>query len=571
MTAFPKVFKGSIRGLKFDNLRGDFFGGITAAIVALPLALAFGVASGAGPSAGLYGAMFVGFFAALFGGTPSQVSGPTGPMTVVMASTLTALTAKNPETGLAMAFTVVMLGGLLQILMGVLQLGKYITLMPYTVISGFMSGVGVIIIVLQIGPLLGHAGTAGVANSLLGIPDVLRDIDPVAAGLGILTLAIVFAAPPRLNRILPAPLIALVGCTVLSVVLFPNSELPRIGEIPAGFPSVQIPHFTLGNLKDMLGYSVMLALLGSLDSLLTSLVADNITRTQHDSDRELIGQGIANTIAGLFGGLPGAGATMRTVINVQSGGKTSLSGIIHALVLAVIVLGAAALTEPIPHAVLAGILIKVGIDIIDWGFLKRAHRLSTKGAGVMYLVLVLTVFVDLVTAVVAGVFVANLLTIKALTDLQIQNVKAVTTAENEDWLSPEERSLLTAAKGRILMFRLSGPMSFGAAKAISRRLSIVENYEILILDLGNVPRLGVTAALAIETMLKDAIANKREVFLVEAGGKVQQRLQRLEVLRKLPPSHRVAGRLAALQLSLQLLEPPVPVVRATASYQRGHE
>ena len=571
MTDFLKVPLGKpFRGLKFDNLHGDLFGGITAAIVALPLALAFGVASGAGPSAGLYGAMFVGFFAALFGGTPSQVSGPTGPMTVVMASTLAALVAKHPETGLAMAFTVVMLGGLLQILMGLLQLGKYITLMPYTVISGFMSGVGVIIIVLQIGPLLGHKGTAGVVNSLLSIPAVLRDIDPVAAGLGALTLAIVFAAPPRLNRILPAPLIALVVGTVLSVTFFPNSEIPRIGEIPAGFPSMQLPRFAWSNLKDMLGYSVMLALLGALDSLLTSLVADNITRTQHDSDRELIGQGIGNTIAGLFGGLPGAGATMRTVINVQSGGKTSLSGMIHALVLAAIVLGAAALTEPIPHAVLAGILIKVGIDIIDWGFLKRAHRLSTKGAGVMYLVLVLTVFVDLVTAVVAGVFVANLLTIKALTDLQIQNVKAVTSAEGEDWLSPEERSLLQAAKGRILMFRLSGPMSFGAAKAISQRLSIVENYEILILDLGNVPRLGVTALLAIETMLKDAIAKRREVFLVGVGGQVQHRLQRLDILQQLPHSHRVAERLAALQLSLQLLQPPVPAVRVPSSYPGGH-
>lgn len=570
MTAFLKALKGLIHGLRFDNLRGDSFGGITAAIVALPLALAFGVASGAGPIAGLYGAMCVGFFAALFGGTPSQVSGPTGPMTVVMASTLAALVAKNPETGLATAFTVVMLGGLFQILMGVLRLGKYITLMPYTVISGFMSGIGIIIIAIQIGPLLGQEGTAGVVDSLLNIPGALREIDPVAAGLGLLTLVIVFAAPPRLNRILPAPLIALVSCTLLSVFVFPDSDILRIGDIPSGLPSLQLPRFEWSTLKDMLGYGFMLAVLGSLDSLLTSLVADNITRTQHNSDRELIGQGIGNLISGLCGGLPGAGATMRTVINVQSGGKTPLSGMIHALVLAAIVLKAGALTEPIPHAVLAGILIKVGIDIIDWGFLKRAHRLSTKGAGVMYLVLLLTVFVDLITAVLAGVFVANLLTVKALTDLQIQNVKAVTDAEEEDWLLPEERSLLRAAKGRILMFRLSGPMSFGAAKAISQQLSIVENYEILILDLGNVPRLGVTALLAIETMLKDAIAKKREVFLVGASsGQVQQRLQRLEILQRLPRSHRVTERLAALQLSMQILQPAaappsVPVMREHA-------
>ncbi|MEM9004242.1 MAG: SulP family inorganic anion transporter [Cyanobacteria bacterium P01_F01_bin.86] len=558
MTTFPK---GWVHGLQFDNLRGDFFGGVTAAIVALPLALAFGVASGAGPITGLYGAMCVGFFAALFGGTPAQVSGPTGPMTVVMASIFTSLVADNPDTGLAMAFTVVMLGGLLQILMGILRLGKYITLMPYTVISGFMSGVGVIILLIQIAPLFGHKGTAKVLDAFLGIPSVLSDINPLATGLGVLTLVIVFAAPPRLNRILPAPLIALVLGTLLSLLaiqVFPTSDIPRIGDIPSGLPTLHLPYFSWATLKDILGYGLMLAVLGALDSLLTSLVADNITRTQHNSNRELIGQGIGNLVSGVLGGLPGAGATMRTVINVQAGGRTPLSGMIHAVMLTIIVLGAGTLTEPIPHAVLAGILIKVGIDIIDWGFLKRAHRLSTKGAGVMYLVLVLTVFVDLITAVVVGVFVANLLTIQSLTDLQAKDMRTVTQGDNEDWLMPEERSLLKAAKGRILMFCLSGPMSFGAAKSISRRMAIVENYEILILDLSNVPKLGVTALLAIETMLKDALAKKRQVFLVGAAGQVERRLQCLEVVQQLPPSHQVQQRLEALQKAITLLRDYAP-------------
>ncbi|EKV03878.1 sulfate permease-like transporter, MFS superfamily [Leptolyngbya sp. PCC 7375] len=555
MALSPSVLLPS---LNFKNLRGDLFGGVTAAVVALPLALAFGVASGAGPIAGLYGAMFVGFLAALFGGTPSQVSGPTGPMTVVMASTFAALTAKYPEAGLAMAFTVVMLGGLFQILMGFLRLGKYITFMPYTVISGFMSGVGVIIILIQIGPLFGAVGQGGVVDSILLYPTVFNNINPVAAGLGLLTLAIVFAAPPKLNRILPAPLIALVLCTYISVRFFPDSGIPRIGDIPSGLPSLHMPYFSWGAIKDMLGYSIMLAVLGALDSLLTSLVADSITRTQHDSDRELIGQGIGNCAAGLFGGLPGAGATMRTVINVQTGGRTNLSGMIHALVLAVIVLKAGSLTEPIPHAVLAGILIKVGIDIIDWGFLKRAHRLSTKGAGLMYLVMGLTVFVDLITAVAVGVFLANLLTIQAITDIQVQDMRAVTHGDNENWLTPEERSLLEAAKGRVLMFHLSGPMSFGAAKSISRRMAIVENYEILILDLSTVPRLGVTALLAIETMIKDSLAKRREVFLVGAHGQVAHRLERLEILQKLPPTHQVAERIIALERSIDLIRDYAP-------------
>ena len=543
-----------INGLHFRNLRGDFFGGLTAAIVALPLALAFGVASGIGPIAGLYGAACVGFFAALLGGTPSQISGPTGPMTVVMAATFASLTQgqNDPQAGLALAFTVVMLGGVFQILMGILQFGKYITLMPYTVISGFMSGVGVIIVIPQIAPLFGHPSTANIIDSLAALPGVIRNANPIAELLGVLTLFIVFAAPRRLNRILPAPLLALVACTLLSVLVFPEDSIPRIGTIPSGLPELHLPYLTFNNLKNILGYGLMLAVLGSIDSLLTSLVADNITRTQHDSDRELIGQGIGNLLSGLIGGLPGAGATMRTVINVQSGGRTPISGIIHALILVVIVLKAGPLTAPIPHAVLAGILIKVGIDIIDWDFLKRAHRLSPRGAGLMYLVMGLTVFVDLITAVAVGVFLANLLTIKNHTDLQIKEMKLVTEGDHETWLSPEEQHLLNAAHGKILLFRCSGPMSFGAAKAISRRLLIVKGYRVLLLDLSNVSRLGITALLAIETMLQDAQEKQRHVFLVGAQGQVQRRLQTSEVLRKFPVTHQSADRLEALQQGLGL-------------------
>ncbi len=340
-----------INKLHLHNLRGDFFGGLTAAIVALPLALAFGVASGAGATAGLYGAIATGFFAALFGGTPAQISGPTGPMTVVMATVFTALIAKYPESGLALAFTVVILGGAFQIGFGLLRLGEYITLMPYTVISGFMSGIGVIIFILQLAPLFGQAGSASVIESIQKLPDVLWQPNIYALGLGLLTLIIVFGMPSRLSRILPAPLVALVVGTLVSLVMT-SSTVPRIGEIPTGLPAFQWPRAEWGAIKDMLGYGIVLATLGAIDSLLTSLVADNITRTQHDSDRELIGQGIGNMVSGLFGGLPGAGATMRTVINVKSGGQTPLSGMIHALLLTAVLLGAGPLTAQIPVAVL---------------------------------------------------------------------------------------------------------------------------------------------------------------------------------------------------------------------------
>ncbi|QZZ23422.1 SulP family inorganic anion transporter [Leptothermofonsia sichuanensis E412] len=559
-----------INKIQFGNLRGDLFGGVTAAIVALPLALAFGVASGAGAISGLYGAIVVGFFAALCGGTPAQVSGPTGPMTVVITGVITTLVARHPDTGLAMAFTVVMLGGLFQIFFGMMHLGQYITLIPYTVISGFMSGIGVIIILLQLPPLLGYSGTGGVWGTLHQLPTYLGQPNPVALGLGLLSLGIVFVAPPKLNRILPSPLLALVIGTLVSILLFGNADIPRIGEIPTGLPRLRMPTFSLNELQSMLRYGLMLGALGAIDSLLTSLVADSISRTQHDSDRELIGQGIGNCLAGLFGGLPGAGATMRTVVNVQAGGKTPLSGMIHAFILLLVVLWAAPLTTVIPHAVLAGLLLKVGVDIIDWGFIKRVPRLSLKGTGLMYLVLFLTVFVDLITAVVVGVFIANMLTIKRLTDVQGDNVQVITDPTQGTNLSLAEQEILTKAGGDILLFQLGGPMSFGAAKMISRRMAIVKDYQVLVLDLSEVPTIGITAALAVETMVQDAVKRDRHVWIVVTPGQVQQRIEKLQLHRfsnanrrtpgTIPgePSaqiHQVESRSQALRSSFALIHP----------------
>lgn len=543
----------------FNNVRGDLFGGLTAAIVALPLALAFGVASGAGATAGLYGAVFTGFFAALFGGTPSQVTGPTGPMTVVMATVFTKLIAANPENGFAMAFTAVMLSGLFQVLFGVLRLGQFITLMPYTVISGFMSGIGAIIIALQIAPLVGYPAQSGVVPALQQLPEALANPNPVATGLGLLTLAIVFGWRGKLGRIVPSPLVALIVCTSLAAVVFPTSDIPRIGEIPQGFPTLQWPQLSLDQLEDIVGYGLMLAILGAIDSLLTSLVADNITHTRHDSEQELIGQGVGNLMSGLFGGLPGAGATMRTVINVQAGGRSPLSGMFHALVLLSIVLWAGGVTAQIPHAVLAGILIKVGIKIVDWGFLWRVAQVSMRAALVTYGVLFLTVFVDLITAVVAGAFVANMLTIHRLSSIQSEQVRAITHPEEDPnvILTPAEQQMLRLAGDRILLIQMSGPMSFGAARTIAHYIS--KNYDALILDFSRVPLLGVTASLNIDSEIRAAQRRHQgKVFIVGSDGQVKERLRRFKLQAVLPERNFVPTCHQALQSALRLLKIEVP-------------
>ncbi len=529
-----------INGFHLKNIRGDILGGLTAAVVALPLALAFGNAA-LGPGGaiyGLYGAVVVGFLAALFGGTPAQVSGPTGPMSVTVAGVVAGLAAVGVPRDLSagqilpLVMAAVVIGGLFQILFGLLKLGKYITLVPYSVVSGFMSGIGVIIIALQIGPLLGIQSRGGVIESLT---KVFSNFEPngAAIGVAIMTLGIVFLTPRKISQWVPSPLLALLIVTPLSILLFGDGAIDRIGDIPRGVPSLSLPSFNK-YLPIIFKAGLVLAVLGAIDSLLTSLVADNISQTKHNSDRELIGQGIGNAIAGLFSGLPGAGATMRTVINVKSGGSTPISGMVHSIVLLIVLVGAGPLAEKIPTALLAGILIKVGLDIIDWGFLRRAHKLSLKTAAVMYGVLLMTVFWDLIWAVLVGVFIANMLTIDSITESQLEGMEVDNPLNKENQqdnnlLPADEKELLEKCSGDVMLFRLRGPLSFGAAKGISERMVLVRNYKILILDITDVPRVGVTASLAIEDMMQEARNNSRKAFVAGANEKVKERLSKFGV------------------------------------------
>jgi SulP family sulfate permease len=545
-----------VHGLKLDNLRGDVFGGLTAAVVALPLALAFGVASGAGPLAGLYGAIFVGLFAALFGGTPSQISGPTGPMTVVMAAVITQY-ADQP----ALAFTVVVAGGLLQIAFGLLRLGRYIRLVPYPVVSGFMTGIGCIILILEVAPLFGHGNPGGgIPGAIANWPAVFSAPGLQALGIGAVSLAIVLATPRAVGRIIPPPLLALLVGTALALTVFPSA--PRIGDIPTGLPQPSLPALDPSLAWGMAKSALVLALLGSIDSLLTSLVADSMTRTRHDSDRELIGQGIGNAVAGLFGGLPGAGATMRTVVNIRTGGQTPLSGALHAITLLVIVLGAGAFAANIPHAVLAGILIKVGIDIIDWSYLRRAPFAPRKGVVLMLIVLGLTVFVDLIMAVGVGVVLSSLIFVKRFADLQDAEFRAA-RHDVSARLPETERDLLERLKDDVLLFRLRGPLSFGAAKDMVDHLLGGEPYRVLILDMSEVPMIDSSAAFAIEEVVERARSLERDVYLVGMPFPVGRFLNRMGVLRALGPDHRFVRRVSALKQAARALgvdtTSPVPV------------
>ena len=525
----------------FSHLRGDIFGGLTAGVVALPLALAFGEASGAGPIAGVYGAIIVGFFAALFGGTPSQISGPTGPMIVVFAGVFASLSGD-----VSLVFATVVLAGVIQIAFGLLGFGQYIRLVPYPVVSGFMSGIGCIIIALQLARLFGHepAGS-GTIPALMEVPNAVFDPNWEALGIGLLTLAIVFRWPAKWGRYLPGPLAALITGTVASLAL---STVPVLGDIPTGLPQFIMPTFSRDTLFIVFEAAMILAALGAIDSLLTSLVADNMTRTRHNSNRELIGQGVGNTIAGFFGGIPGAGATMRTVVNIRTGGVTKISGMLHSLLLLAVVVVLAPLASKIPHAVLAGILVKVGYDIIDVSYLKRAHRGPRFDLALMVMVLSLTVFVDLITAVVAGVVVAALAFVKQVADAQLASA-AGENADSTDGLSEIESALLSECGNRLTYFDLGGPLSFGAAADLGhhvRERISPEHHTSLVLDFSKVPFMDVSAARAVETIAQDAAHAGKHLYVCGINEQVATSLEGLGVSELIPATSRFETRVDAL-------------------------
>ena len=525
----------------FSHLRGDIFGGLTAGVVALPLALAFGEASGAGPIAGVYGAIIVGFFAALFGGTPSQISGPTGPMIVVFAGVFASLSGD-----VSLVFATVVLAGVIQIAFGLLGFGQYIRLVPYPVVSGFMSGIGCIIIALQLARLFGHepAGS-GTIPALMEVPNAVSNPNWEALGIGLLTLAIVFRWPAKWGRYLPGPLAALITGTVASLGL---STVPVLGDIPTGLPQFIMPAFSSDTLLIVFEAAMILAVLGAIDSLLTSLVADNMTRTRHHSNRELIGQGVGNTIAGFFGGIPGAGATMRTVVNIRTGGVTKISGMLHSLLLLAVVVVLAPLASKIPHAVLAGILVKVGYDIIDVSYLKHAHRGPRFDLALMVMVLSLTVFVDLITAVVAGVVVAALAFVKQVADAQLA-AAAGENSEAVDGLSELESTLLNECGNRLTYFDLGGPLSFGAAADLGhhvRERISPTHHTSLVLDFSKVPFMDVSAARAVETIALDAAHAGKHLYVCGINEQVTASLEGLGVSELIPAISRFETRMDAL-------------------------
>ena len=597
----------------FSNIKGDAFGGITAGIVALPLALAFGVSSGLGPSAGLYGAIFISFFAALFGGTNTQISGPTAPMTAVSMVVIAGIVAANDgdvTKALPAILTIFILAGLFQIILGVIGLGKYIRYIPYPVVSGFMTAIGLIILLTQILPSVGYypkedtvfvetfkpqakevilknllkeeAGekilvlenfeetikradkisatdilkesenlaakeTSGALGAIKAFPRAVQNIDWLELMLALGTIFIIYGFK-RITTKVPSTLVALVVMSGVAVGF--GLDYRTIQEIPSGIPIPKWEIFTGFSLSSITPYiftALTLALLGAIDSLLTSVVADNMTKTKHKPNKELIGQGIGNSIAALFGGIPGAGATIRTVVNINAGGKTKLSGMIAGIMLLLIMLGLGPIASKIPAGVLAGILITVGIGVMDYKGLKAIPYLPrdvkigpiklSSEVLVMIVVLLLSTFWNLVYAVGIGLVIASLMFMKKIGDLTAER-SDVKSLKEESWA--DEIDFPEKLKEKVFIKHIKGPLFFGSTsefQALSQQ--IPESAKTVIMRLGRMQYMDQSGLYAMEDMLQDLKKKNIEVLFVNLLQQPRYMMERIDIIPDFIPKEHV--------------------------------
>ena len=531
------------------TLRGDIFGGLTATIVALPVALALGLASGMGAAAGMYSAIAVGFFASVFGGTRCQISGPTGPMTVAMAVIVNTHASNLLET-----LAIVVMAGLFQVVLGLLRIGRYVVYTPYMVISGFMSGIGVIIMAIHILPFIGAAAApGGVMGALRVLPDALDSINPGAFTVAAVTLSVCVFWPRRLGQYLPAPLAALIAGTLLAVLWL--NDVPVIGEIPTGLPQVQGGLPAADFLLRALEPALVLALLGSIDSLLTSLIADSLTGKRHNPNRELVGQGIGNMVSGLFGGLPGSGSTTGTVTNIRAGGTTPVSGALYAVLILMVALGMGRYVEPIPVAVLAGILMKVGWDIIDWRVVARIHRIRKEDLCVLLITLGLTVFVDLITAVVIGLIVAGMLHAKQLENLELESVVSVPMLDRTFFAKQEGSTEVDPFSANVGLVALQGSFTVASASKLVEVIGAdIKDHEVVIFDFSKTRYLDDSAAMVVENLMNTALTEHTDFIVMGLSVDVAHILHTLNILQHVPENCLVENMDEARDVAYTLLE-----------------
>lgn len=509
------------------TFKNDLLGGLLAAIIGLPMGLAFGVQSGLGATAGIYTAIILAIVVSFFGGTKTLISDPTGPMTVVAATVVSVGLSSygNLENAFPLIITTFVLAGIFELLFGIFDFGKYVKFMPYPVLSGFMAGIGVIIIAVQIFPLLGHASPKGFLNIVTNIREPIININWQSFSLGILTIGIIYLLP-LLTKKIPSILAALIIGTVVSVAFGMN--VPIIGEIPKTLPTFHfatIFKLQLADLQYIIPTALMIGGLGVIDTLLTSVVADNLTKTKHNSRKTVIGQGIGNIIVGLFGGLPGAGATMGTVTNIKSGARTPLSGLLKGLILLLIIVGITEYVQYIPMSVLAGILITIGIGIIDYKGIKMLFKVPKQDAVVWAIVLLVTVFNNLLNAVGIGFALSAILFIGRMA----KSMKATDkTMRLPDVML--KNPLPEALADKVFVKNIEGPIFFGFADVFKANCEKINGVHAVILRMNQVPFLDQSGLITLEQAIEDWKLKGIDVYITGANHFVLDSLEKVKII-----------------------------------------
>ena len=548
--------------LDFKTVRGDILGGITSAVVVLPVGMAFGIASGMGIVAGLYGAVAMCLCGSIFGGTRTQISGPTAPMTVAM----TAVIATYADGSVAQALVIVAFAGIIQVLLGLSRIGRFVVYTPYVVISGFMTGIGLIIVLVHLPPILGAPTPSGGAlGAVSALPEAFGTTNLHAAFIAIVTVAVGLLWPKRFARFMPAPLVGLISGSILGLLWL--TQAPTLESMPVGLPSFSFDLPNAAFLLHAIEPALVLALLGSVDSLLTSLVADSMTGTSHNSNRELIGQGLGNIAAGLVGGLPGAGTTTCTVINIASRGSTRLSGIICGTLLLSVVLWFGKYIPPIPLSALAGVMILVGIEVVDWNLVKRLHRVQAYYLAVVLLTCGLTIFVDVVTAVAVGLIVAGLTHAAQIESLELDNLKSLPLL---DWkflhqINPDEKNIAAGASdtgidlysARVGLVEFNGIYTVASSRELSAVIGEdVKDHEVVIFDFSKTVHIDDSVAMVIVRLINVVLKNGTQLIITGVGGAVAETLHSLDVLKQVPKDHVMRDLDECRALARKLLDEP---------------
>ena len=529
-------------------LRADLFGGATTMVIALPVVLGFGIASGMGAAAGLYGAIALGFFASVFGGTRGLMSAPTPAMTVAMAVVVTSYASTLGE-----ALTVVILAGFMQVLLGLSGVGRFVVYTPYGVVSGFMSGIGVVFVLNQILPFIGQPLAPGESlNALRSLPEAASAFNLSAFVIAATTLVVACVWPRRLSRLVPGPLAALTAGSALGILWL--SDVPVIGDVSSALPQVRLDLPVAGFVLKAVEPAFLLALLGSVSSLLTSLLADSLTGTRHNPNRELIGQGIANMASGWFGGMPGAGAPLITAANIRCGARTWISGASYAVFSLAVVMGLGRYLEPIPVAALAGLMLKLGWDLIDWRILSRLHRIGPEHSVVMAMTLIVTVFVDLLTGVAVGLIAAGMAHALQLERLELDSVVSVPLLDRMFFDGLEAGARADRFDARVGVVALTGRFTVASSHKLVEVIGAdIKGHEVVVFDLSGASYVDLSAAQVIGQLIVVAEEARTSCIVMGLTGSVAETLDLLGILRTLPKNHIVGTMEQARQLANELL------------------